>query len=507
MTNSFTNIIRKKCLLKKQINFYDLFTLCEGAFLYYLSYLLLSYGQLILGAITYGYAIARFGLVMHMLIHNGVFSNYYANKILSYIYQNIFIGISVKWWRKRHNQHHNNTNLSTKDPDLLTYPMIVYNKNMPTSTLTIYQVYLLPLYLSVYIIVWRISSLIKCISMGWYRDILFTILHWIIFLSFVNQYSIFEILKFIYISNAIAGLYLGTVFMFNHFLEDVKDVKDEDTVAHVMKTTVNLKSNWLITYIFGGLNYQIEHHLFPSANVCNLHKINKIVREYPLYKEYTITESIYRTYQRLQEISVYAAENNPTFTEWVCEKFLSLMGWKILNKQIKIPKHCIILGYPHTSYFDFIVFNLYFKAIKCGSNNGLYFLISSKFNYPILSYFIRKLGGVFVNHKKSQIQDILSLKNNTDNFRLHIPPEGTTKKKDYLKTGFYVIGMKTKLPVMAFSLDNSTKCLDRNKPLVLTGNISKDMIYFQSFYENKTGINNNNKTPFELPANFVYKEE
>ena len=499
----------KKKIFKKKINLYDFFTLSEVPFLYYVSFLLLSNGNIILGSITYGYGIVRAGLVMHMLIHNAIFSNNFINKIISYFYQNILIGISVKWWRRRHNKHHNNTNISSKDPDLLTHPMIVYNKKMPNSTLTIYQIYLLPLYLSVYILLWRITSFIKCIKMGWFLDIFFSLISWVIFFSItLKKYTIFETIIIIYLSNALAGLYLGTVFMFSHFLEELKEEKEKNNVKHVMKTTINIKSNWLITYIFGGLNYQIEHHLYPNASVNKLHILNKTLRNHPLYREYSISKCFLRTYERLQDIAKYAAENNPTLTEIICEKILFLLGWKIVNKNIKIPKKCILIGYPHTTgLYDFIIFNLYFNAIKCGPKDGLKFLISFKNDKILRSYIVKKLGGIFVNKKKNAILKILDLMNKNDYVRLHIPPSGGRFKKKHLKSGFYVIGMKTKLPVMAISYDYSTKCIDRAEPLILTGNVKKDMLYFQNFYKNKTGVNDKNRTPFILPDNFNYIEE
>lgn len=92
---------------------------------------------------------------------------------------------------------------------------------------------------------------------------------------------------FIFGLHFIAGSILGFVFQPAHvvpevaFLDTPKDLSVENNFAiHQMETTANFAPRSRILYwLIGGLNYQVEHHLFP--NVCHVHykKISKIVRE------------------------------------------------------------------------------------------------------------------------------------------------------------------------------------------------------------------------------------
>lgn len=105
----------------------------------------------------------------------------------------------------------------------------------------------------------------------------------------------------------IAGLVLSVVFQLAHVVPDaefhsVDEDKDERSVdenwtVHQLKTTANFApNNWLLSWYVGGLNYQVEHHLFP--NICHIHykKISKIVRE--TAKEYGIPYHQERTFFR-----------------------------------------------------------------------------------------------------------------------------------------------------------------------------------------------------------------
>ncbi len=304
----------------------------------------------------------------------------------------------------------------------------------------------------------------------------------------------------IILSDVVTGYYMGIIFMFNHFLEDVTEKAHESLMEHTMKTTVNITSNRWITYLLGGLNYQIEHHLITHAPIYQLYNINTYTRQHAMYREYTLSYMARMIHHRLMHISMLAYAKHATAFELVCASILRAMGWRIINDDITIPERCIMLGYPHTSYFDFVLFYLYFNAIKCGSSRGLRFLISSKFDRPILRHIIRHIGGVFVNHKNKQVDDLLSLIRVEGAIRLHIPPEGTTKQMDCVRTGFYVLGMKTKLPIMAFALDAKTRTLSRLPPILLTGHVEDDILPLQRFYDDKRGINDRNRTPFVMKS-------
>lgn len=200
----------------------------------------------------------------------------------------ILIGISWRWWRHRHSKHHQETNVITADPDLKTNPFLVYDEKLETGDLTEIQRKLLPLYLSIYIIVWRIASIVKCLKKGWWSDVVFTIFHWVFVASFFTYFSLYsskELAMMLFTREAIAGHYLGIVFMMNHFLEEV--LPEEhclNSTIQILKTTRNINCTNKIRNIMwvaftGGLSLQIEHHFFPSCPIDKLPQLASIVEK------------------------------------------------------------------------------------------------------------------------------------------------------------------------------------------------------------------------------------
>jgi len=237
--------------------------------------------------VIWGIAQFRAGLIMHMAIHRAIFKSDTMNIWFGVFVMNIISGISWRWWRRRHQAHHRETNILTADPDLKTYPMLVYNEQLPTSFITQFQTKLLPLYLVIYFPMWRISSVIKCIKQGWWYDISFTLLHWafLLLIFTFSSYSFGQIYLILSLREAITGLTLGTIFMFGHFLEEVLPSSDHglDPTLHVLKTTNNMESlnayvNTFIVGFTGGLSLQIEHHLFPQCPVDKLSQLADITK-------------------------------------------------------------------------------------------------------------------------------------------------------------------------------------------------------------------------------------
>ena len=123
----------------------------------------------------------------------------------------------------------------------------------------------------------------KCVKKGWFSDLGFTALHWIIVIAIcaVSSYTFPQICVMIFLREAMTGLPLGTIFMLNHFLEDTLSSNHGLVpLLHILKTTKNVESpneyvNAFITGFTGGLNLQIEHHLFPQ---CPLDKLPRLAR-------------------------------------------------------------------------------------------------------------------------------------------------------------------------------------------------------------------------------------
>jgi fatty acid desaturase len=113
---------------------------------------------------------------------------------------------------------------------------------------------------------------------------------------------------FIVVQQALFGLYLGCSFAPNHKGMPILAADDQtDFLRRQVLTSRNVRGSWLVDYALGGLNYQIEHHLFPSMPRPNLRHSQAIVREFCqqhglAYCQTTLWRSYAQALQHLHEV-------------------------------------------------------------------------------------------------------------------------------------------------------------------------------------------------------------
>ncbi|MCH8741717.1 fatty acid desaturase [Patescibacteria group bacterium] len=106
--------------------------------------------------------------------------------------------------------------------------------------------------------------------------------HFVVYAGLVFFFmNVWQGILFITIHQAMFGLYLGSVFAPNHkgMLIPDETVQRDFLLLQVL-TARNLRGNPIIDFVYGGLGYQIEHHLFTSMPRNNLRKAQKIVRAF-----------------------------------------------------------------------------------------------------------------------------------------------------------------------------------------------------------------------------------
>ncbi len=103
------------------------------------------------------------------------------------------------------------------------------------------------------------------------------------------------------VQKCVAGWYMASVFAPNHKgMQQIETGEELDFLRTQVLTARNVKSNPITDLLYGSLNYQIEHHLFPTMPRCNIRRAHKIVRDYcaevgvPYYET-----SIYRSYREI----------------------------------------------------------------------------------------------------------------------------------------------------------------------------------------------------------------
>ncbi|WP_348824859.1 1-acyl-sn-glycerol-3-phosphate acyltransferase [Flavobacterium aestuarii] len=153
--------------------------------------------------------------------------------------------------------------------------------------------------------------------------------------------------------------------------------------------------------------------------------------------------------------------------------FYNLMGWKIEGNFSKEIKKCIVMVMPHTSWHDF------YTAIICRGAIGVEINWIGKkelFRFPF-GYFFKSLGGAPLDRTGglNKVESIAKLFDSKETFRLGLSPEGTRKKVEVLKTGFYYIALQAKVPIIPVAMNFEKKVFNFGNPFYPTGNLESDL--------------------------------
>ena len=161
-----------------------------------------------------------------------------------------------------------------------------------------------------------------------------------------------------------------------------------------------------------------------------------------------------------------------------------ISGWKVVGKR-EFPDKCLVIAAPHTSNWDFLVGRCFAYIIGITPK----YLIKSELFLPILGVLIKCNGGipVYRNSKNNIVDQIVELYNTKKKFIIGISPEGTRRKIDSWKTGFYHIAIAAQVPVVTIGLDFNRKTLVIAPPLEISGNLEKDMPAILNFFRSIKG--------------------
>ncbi len=160
--------------------------------------------------------------------------------------------------------------------------------------------------------------------------------------------------------------------------------------------------------------------------------------------------------------------------------FFKLMGWKIEGTIDENIKKCVLMVMPHTSWHDFYL-GIFTRGIVGLEMN--YIAKKELFIFPI-GYYFRWMGGAPIDRTGSlnKVDTIAAIFEKREIFRLAISPEGTRKKVNQLKTGFYYIALKAKVPIIPIAFDFGKKTVKIGQPFTPTGNTDADLVVLKSHF-------------------------
>ncbi len=284
-------IVSEAGLLKKQPGYYIMKTL--------LTFSLVALGIIpwivtdntwiwILDAVFMAFVFVQLGLLGHDAGHRQIAETARRNDMIGLIVS-FLLGLSRSWWVDQHNEHHVNPNDLDVDPHTFI-PIVAFSEEQALGKkgiarfLVRYQAfYFFPMFMLEGLGI-RLAS-IRFIMKG--ENVKFPVLepilmaaHFVAYLGMVFYFmDVWQAIVFIVVHQLLFGLYLGSVFAPNHKGMALMD-KDWDFLRRQVLTSRNVKAHPFTDFVYGGLNFQIEHHLFPSMPRNNLKKAQRIVRTF-----------------------------------------------------------------------------------------------------------------------------------------------------------------------------------------------------------------------------------
>lgn len=291
-------LIRDAGLLKKNVPYYvKVFTVVTllSAAAWAGVFLLAGTPWVLLLAPVFGALTAQYGFLAHEAGHKQVFASNRWNKWSALIIANLFVGLSFGWWdKKKHSLHHANPNTVGRDPDIdisvLAFTPEDYrakSKGKFFSALTKRQGYLFPfllLFTGFDLLVSSVKSLLEKnsnLERRWLELGLIAVRVLVPLAVMLVLFNPFIAVGFVLIQMMVFGLFMGGAFAPNHKGMPIipRDMK-VDYLRRQVLTSRDIRPSWLVDNLMGGLNYQIEHHLFPSMPRPSLRKAQAIVREF-----------------------------------------------------------------------------------------------------------------------------------------------------------------------------------------------------------------------------------
>ncbi|WP_433309510.1 fatty acid desaturase family protein [Micromonospora sp. CA-269861] len=250
---------------------------------------------------------AQLAFLGHDAGHRQIFRSRWANDAVGLVCGNLLTGISYGWWVDKHNRHHAHPNTEGRDPDLAVAPLSFTPRQATTqrglrALFARHQAALFfPLLMgeglhlhaaSVRAVVFRSALRHRRTEAG------LLVLHAAGYLTAVFLVlSVPQAIVFILVNQALFGLYLGSSFAPNHKgMPILTEADNLDYLRRQVLTSRNVRGGRLLDALLGGLNYQIEHHLFPSMPRPNLRHARPLVRQFcaehgVAYHETTLIQS------------------------------------------------------------------------------------------------------------------------------------------------------------------------------------------------------------------------
>jgi fatty acid desaturase len=247
-----------------------------------------------LNALVLAVLSAQLGFTGHDAGHRQCFAATWKNDVAGLVHGTLGLGMSFSWWVDKHNAHHARPNELDSDPDLgipllaFTREDAAHRRGLRRFIAAHQALFFFPLLALVALELQRASVTfhLRGTSRGTSRfrttEVSLLVLHYVGYCTLLFlALPWWQALVFALLHKVAAGLYLGSVFAPNHKGMLLTEHGSQlDFLRRQVLTARNVRAHPLVDTWYGGLNYQIEHHLFPSLPRGNLGRAQRIIRRY-----------------------------------------------------------------------------------------------------------------------------------------------------------------------------------------------------------------------------------
>ncbi|MCI4062458.1 acyl-CoA desaturase [Micromonospora sp. R77] len=283
-----------------------------------------SWAQLLL-AVGMAVATTQVAFLGHDAGHRQMFRRRGPSELAGLIAGNLAVGLSYGWWVDKHNRHHANPNHTDEDPDVgagalvWTYGQAAATRGAGRWVAARQAWFFFPMLLLEGLAL-HVASVRALVGRGpdgrWATPVrhraveaVLLVAHAVGFLGLLFAVmSPVRALLFAVVHQALFGLYMGCAFAPNHKGMPMPTADDDlDFLRKQVLTSRNVRGGRFVDTALGGLNYQIEHHLFPNMPRANLRRAQPIVRAYCAqvgvgYAETGLVESYRQALAHLHEV-------------------------------------------------------------------------------------------------------------------------------------------------------------------------------------------------------------
>ncbi|KAK2496644.1 hypothetical protein MC885_009751 [Smutsia gigantea] len=227
--------------------------------------------------------------LQHDTGHLSIFKKSKWNHLMHKVVMCHLKGLSSNWWNYRHSQHHVKPNIYPKDPDIDVGPLFLVGDSQPVKYgkkkikyinyekqhLYFYMValpFLMPVYFNLQ------SMQVMYLRRYWWDIIWVSSFYIRYFITLGPFYGIFGTLLLIYVVKCLESPWIAYVTQMSHIPMKMSREENQDWLNTQVLATCNVEQSFFNDWFTGHLNFQIEHHLFPTMPRHNYHKVAPLVR-------------------------------------------------------------------------------------------------------------------------------------------------------------------------------------------------------------------------------------